>query len=107
MPLISINQWYLACQIVDSKPFQVCNPFLTGQLDGELLIEVPVQHIGPAALVRHDEPLAARPVGGPSPEESVLAIPVIDKVLEKEGVCVYSIDISTDLGNTMSKLHDV
>ena len=89
---------YLRGQVVDSKPFQVSDLLLTGELDGELLIEVPVQHVGPATLVRHDEPLAAWSVGGPSPEEGVLPIPIIDKVLEEEGVCVHCKHVSTHLG---------
>ena len=45
--MLSLTSWtyYLRGEVVDREPFQVSDLLLAGELDGELLIEVPVQHV--------------------------------------------------------------
>ena len=60
---------------------------------------LPAQHVGPAVLVRDDVALAAGSVAGASPEEGVLAVTVVDEVVQHHRLVIHRVHVSAHLGN--------
>ena len=61
---------------------------------------LPAQHVGPAVLVRDDVALAAGSVARARPEEGVLAVAVVDEVVQHHRLVIHRVHVSADLGNS-------
>ena len=55
---------------------------------------IPSQYVSPPILVRNNVALAAGAVAGAGPEEGVLAVAIVDKVMQHQGLVINRVHIS-------------
>ena len=97
LPDVDVPEIALTREIVHGEPLEVSDLLLQGELDGELLVVITVEHVGLARLVWHDESLGVWSAARSGPKESVATVSIVDKVLEEQRVLVNSVNVSAHL----------
>ena len=96
---VDVSKIDLSVEVIDGEPFEIMDLLEGWQLEDKVLIEISGEHIGSPVLVRHNVTLVAGLVAGAGPEESILAIAVIDKVVQHQSLIINSVHISGHLAH--------
>ena len=94
---VNVTEGIVEAEVVDREPLDIRDPLPVGQGHGDLVVEISFENVRSSVFVGYDEALGAGPVGTTRPEEGVLAIAVVDEVLDEESELVDGVDLAVDL----------
>ena len=91
---VDITKVSLSVEIKHGEPLEITNLLQTRQFQYEVLIEISSQHIGSSILVRNNVSFTAWLIAAACPEEGVLTIAIINKVVQEQSFIINSVHIT-------------
>lgn len=87
----------IVSNIPDGEPFEGADFFVFSQSQSDILVDVTFQSICATLFIRNDEADIRWPDGCADPEKCILSQPIVEEILNENGVIVDHIDITGHL----------